>query len=77
MVLGDEFLWGYTGSDGPTTWGGECATGRRQSPIDIQNSHVDVVEMGKLNFVNYDHFGPIDVNDNGITRKSEFRKIVL
>jgi len=30
--------WGYTGPQGPANWGGLCATGNRQSPIDVRGA---------------------------------------
>jgi len=51
---GHEPHWSYEGADGPTHWGDlsasyrACATGRAQSPIDIDLSHADHAALPPL-----------------------------
>jgi carbonic anhydrase len=62
-----SFKWGYTESDGPQTWGGICAEGFRQSPIDIQPADVDFVHISKVHFVHYHRAGTINIKNNGLS----------
>uniref|UniRef100_A0AC34FJU4 Carbonic anhydrase n=1 Tax=Panagrolaimus sp. ES5 TaxID=591445 RepID=A0AC34FJU4_9BILA len=63
----NQFGWGYSENDGPKIWAGKCATGKQQSPINIQQKYAKVVNFPKLNFVNYDMIGSIKVINNGLT----------
>jgi carbonic anhydrase len=50
------------------TWSGTCATGRRQSPVEIGQADVDFEVLEKLHFNNYIKSGPIKLLNNGQTR---------
>jgi len=38
MAGGKGADWGYSGESGPAQWGGTCALGRQQSPVDIRDT---------------------------------------
>jgi hypothetical protein len=44
--------WSYGGPSGPTGWGGFCAFGRQQSPVDVpvKGSQLKMDALGKLHF---------------------------
>ncbi|VDM26386.1 unnamed protein product [Toxocara canis] len=63
--------WGYNPEDGPTTWGGLCATGKRQSPINVNLAEVMMRDFPDLEFINYDVSGPIVAENNGHTEELE------
>uniref|UniRef100_A0A914PEK0 Carbonic anhydrase n=1 Tax=Panagrolaimus davidi TaxID=227884 RepID=A0A914PEK0_9BILA len=65
--IANEFNWQYSSFYGSDKWEGLCSTGKSQSPIDINTTDVDTVHYSKLNFVNYDKNGSVDLNDNGLT----------
>lgn len=66
---GHDVHWGYDGPEGPQAWGqikpefSSCATGQRQSPIDIQDGLP--LELQPISF-DY-HAGSFSVLDNGHT----------
>ncbi|KAK9838365.1 hypothetical protein WJX81_007322 [Elliptochloris bilobata] len=35
LAAASETTWGYTDAEGPRSWGGTCASGSRQSPVDL------------------------------------------
>lgn len=61
--------WGYTGEEGPAHWGtltpdyAVCATGRRQSPIDIANT----VQAGAAPITFHYGASPLKIVNNGHT----------
>uniref|UniRef100_A0A914WIT6 carbonic anhydrase n=1 Tax=Plectus sambesii TaxID=2011161 RepID=A0A914WIT6_9BILA len=57
--------WGYENGNGPDKWPDKCASGIRQSPIDIKHSMVDIIETEELRFINYDHHDDIDFYNSG------------
>ncbi|KAK6739072.1 hypothetical protein RB195_020882 [Necator americanus] len=62
-----EAQWGYLEKNGPHTWEKTCKSGSRQSPIDIRASDVVYASLDRMEFVHYDHVGPIDITNNGHT----------
>src|SRR3954452_25609592 len=60
--------WTYEGAHGPEHWGGLCATGQQQSPIDIQNA--PAVSLPELQF-NYSTQS-LKIVDNGHTLQAIF-----
>uniref|UniRef100_A0A183BX46 Carbonic anhydrase n=1 Tax=Globodera pallida TaxID=36090 RepID=A0A183BX46_GLOPA len=56
--------WGFEERNGPSTWGGRCQTGTRQSPINIKSEWFSS-KADKLTFGNYDQSGPITLVNNG------------
>ena len=45
-ALAEAGPWGYSGPKGPPHWGGVCASGNRQSPIDIASAaRADMAEL--------------------------------
>uniref|UniRef100_A0A914HN32 Carbonic anhydrase n=1 Tax=Globodera rostochiensis TaxID=31243 RepID=A0A914HN32_GLORO len=56
--------WGFEEHNGPSTWGGRCQAGRRQSPINIKSKWFSS-KADKLTFANYDQSGPITLVNNG------------
>lgn len=69
MAVHQSDHWSYEGENGPANWGkinaawSKCATGNRQSPIDIRNGMK--VELEQINF-DY-HPAGFNVVDNGHT----------
>jgi carbonic anhydrase len=60
--------WGYDDDDGPDTWFGDCRTGIRQSPIDIDFRLVQIDnQLPKIYFMNYDQSGNVKFDNNGHT----------
>ena len=46
--------WGYSGKEGPTFWEGACATGKSQSPVNLEKQVFEQNSVGDpFNFVNY------------------------
>jgi carbonic anhydrase len=58
-----EGEWGYDGEHGPQAWGGLCATGRRQSPIDIRDGLPVALEPIRFDYLR----GEFSVVDTGHT----------
>ena len=44
-LLADTTAWKYGETEGPHTWGGLCATGNRQSPIDLPSPGESISHM--------------------------------
>ena len=42
--------WSYSGAEGPSHWGGTCATGKIQSPIDIRTASAKAQKLPPLSF---------------------------
>lgn len=59
--------WSYSGEDGPSKWTGTCASGRRQSPINVDSNKVVTVTFDKLNFQKYSESGKVKMENNGHT----------
>ena len=61
--------WGYTGDEGPAHWSeldpanATCGTGKRQSPIDIENAKTSALPALKLDYKAV----PLNIVDNGHT----------
>jgi carbonic anhydrase len=55
--------WAYDGAEGPAHWSGTCATGKAQSPIDIQAKGASHKKLPALAF----NYGPsaLHIVDNG------------
>lgn len=63
--------WSYTGKkDGPTTWGGVCNTGVKQSPIDLTGGTPTGYSDWKFN--NFYLNGQMKIENNGHTAKASF-----
>ena len=58
------------GPEGPSHWPGLCATGTKQSPIDISPDSVIPAIFNDLKFTNYEKEGEIEILNLGETRKS-------
>jgi carbonic anhydrase len=57
--------WSYAGAEGPSHWGGTCAKGKAQSPIDIRTA---AAKHEKLPPIEFDYRpGPLHIIDNGHT----------
>ncbi len=52
MLSAATATWSYAGKTGPEHWGGTCASGESQSPIDLTNPVYE--QLDELNFTNYD-----------------------
>ncbi|XP_011257615.1 carbonic anhydrase isoform X2 [Camponotus floridanus] len=59
--------WGYWGKYGPKTWSELCATGRRQSPINIVTEDAIRIDLGALKFDRYDFAFSGKLINNGHT----------
>ncbi|CAD5231325.1 unnamed protein product [Bursaphelenchus okinawaensis] len=57
--------WGYDSHNGPESWIENCASGRKQSPIDIHAADVDYALINKMHFANYIRTGNVSVKNNG------------
>jgi len=57
--------WSYTGAEGPSHWGGTCAKGKAQSPIDIRTTAAKHEKLPPLE-VDY-RPGTLHIIDNGHT----------
>jgi carbonic anhydrase len=57
--------WSYSGAEGPSHWGGTCAKGRAQSPIDIRTAAAKHEKLPPLE-VDY-RPGTLHIVDNGHT----------
>ncbi|KAM0725606.1 Carbonic anhydrase 6 [Formica fusca] len=57
--------WGYEGRNGPSNWPGTCATGKKQSPIDIVTKNVIKSDGAALNFNRYNLAFPATLDNNG------------
>uniref|UniRef100_A0A1I7RJC6 Carbonic anhydrase n=1 Tax=Bursaphelenchus xylophilus TaxID=6326 RepID=A0A1I7RJC6_BURXY len=57
--------WGYERHNGPDSWTETCASGRRQSPIDIHAANVDYSLITKMHFANYIKTGNVSIKNNG------------
>uniref|UniRef100_A0A183C1Q1 Carbonic anhydrase n=1 Tax=Globodera pallida TaxID=36090 RepID=A0A183C1Q1_GLOPA len=57
--------WGYEPENGPSTWGGLCQTGKRQSPINIQKDCFNENKTPQLTFENYDKNGLVTMTNSG------------
>lgn len=55
--------WSYSGAEGPSHWGGTCATGKVQSPIDIRTTSAKAQKLPPLAF-SY-RPTPLHIIDNG------------
>ncbi|MGE5063386.1 MAG: carbonic anhydrase [Myxococcales bacterium] len=55
--------WAYAGAEGPSHWGGTCATGKAQSPIEINSAAAKSEKLPPLE-IDY-RPGPLHVIDNG------------
>ncbi|TMJ11673.1 MAG: carbonic anhydrase family protein [Alphaproteobacteria bacterium] len=55
--------WAYEGAEGPSHWGGACAAGKAQSPVDIRSASARHAVLPALEF----HYRPgaLHVVDNG------------
>uniref|UniRef100_A0A914I0L1 Carbonic anhydrase n=1 Tax=Globodera rostochiensis TaxID=31243 RepID=A0A914I0L1_GLORO len=73
MLAQDQFMtqahegehWGYEPENGPSTWGGLCQTGKRQSPINIQKDCFNGNKTPKITFENYDKNGSVTMTNSG------------
>lgn len=57
--------WSYSGAEGPFHWGGTCAKGRKQSPIDIRTTATKHEKLPPLE-IDY-RPGTLHIIDNGHT----------
>ncbi|HEY7006699.1 MAG TPA: carbonic anhydrase family protein, partial [Sphingomicrobium sp.] len=57
--------WSYAGAEGPAHWGGTCAKGKAQSPIEIRSADTDAEKLPPLQF-DY-RPGTLHIIDNGHT----------
>ncbi|KAL7076961.1 hypothetical protein ACQ4LE_004097 [Meloidogyne hapla] len=64
LILGSE-EWGYEEHNGPHTWDGKCKEGMNQSPINIQTKTVKLFCIEKLQFVNYNNSGDVELKNHG------------
>ena len=62
---GESDGWGYDADNGPDKWEGLCATGLRQSPINIQPAKVDFMDSTELRFDNYNVTGVVNLQNTG------------
>ena len=60
-----EHHWSYSGSEGPSHWGGTCKTGKGQSPIAIRSTSAKSQKLPALSF----NYAPTSLHiiDNGHT----------
>jgi carbonic anhydrase len=65
MASSSCMKWGYENGNGPDKWPDMCASGQRQSPIDVKHSMVDIIETEELHFINYDPHGPVEFYNSG------------
>ena len=61
--------WSYFGENGPSTWGGVCAVGQAQSPVNLENP-VYEKSLTAIHFSNYDEkLIKTELSNNGHTAK--------
>ncbi|HED15239.1 MAG TPA: carbonic anhydrase family protein [Gammaproteobacteria bacterium] len=71
---GHAVHWGYTGSAGPANWGGIsnefalCGSGKRQSPVDIQNERSADIYPLRFQYQSI----PLQVINNGHTLQANY-----
>ncbi|CAK5087810.1 unnamed protein product [Meloidogyne enterolobii] len=67
LILGAEkdVEWGYEEHNGPDKWVQKCKEGKNQSPINIQTKTLKINCLDKLELVNYNNSGAVEVNNNG------------
>lgn len=67
LILGadKDVEWGYEEQNGPHTWEEKCKEGKNQSPINIQTKSLKINCLDKLELVNYNNSGIVEVNNNG------------
>lgn len=63
VALAEEHHWSYEGADGPTHWGGQCSSGKNQSPVDLRDAVT--AKLAPLSF-KYESLAQ-DVLNNGHT----------
>ncbi|XP_076647570.1 carbonic anhydrase 2 [Halictus rubicundus] len=64
MVTG-AIHWGYWGDHDPPHWPGLCATGKRQSPINIVRENTVKKDLEPLEFIKYEHAATGIIANNG------------
>ncbi|XP_053989539.1 carbonic anhydrase 1-like [Hylaeus volcanicus] len=57
--------WAYWGIHGPPHWPGLCATGKKQSPINIMSEETIKADLGALKFIRYDFAATGEITNNG------------
>ena len=74
LILGadKDVEWGYEEQNGPHTWEEKCKEGKNQSPINIQTKSLKINCLDKLELVNYNNSGIVEVNNNGHGGKNYF-----
>ncbi|KAL7076959.1 hypothetical protein ACQ4LE_004091 [Meloidogyne hapla] len=65
LSSGVDVEWGYEEHNGPHTWDGKCKEGMNQSPIDIQTKTLKLSCIDKLQFVNYNNSGDVELKNTG------------
>ncbi|TPX65468.1 hypothetical protein SpCBS45565_g05122 [Spizellomyces sp. 'palustris'] len=65
---------GYGAFDGPSTWPGECQTGRNQSPIDLLAAAPNLLQPPRLDVRFQDVCTPVKFFNNGNTVEVEMPK---
>nr|XP_012145297.1 PREDICTED: carbonic anhydrase 6-like isoform X1 [Megachile rotundata] len=67
--------WSYWGDHGPSQWGGLCATGKKQSPINVVTEDTVKTDMGPLKFARYDFAYSAKVTNNGHSVKVQLEGV--
>ncbi|KAL6427641.1 hypothetical protein ACFW04_008838 [Cataglyphis niger] len=57
--------WEYEGKNGPSNWPGICATGKKQSPIDIVTANAVKSDFAAVKFNRYNLAYPATLENNG------------
>ncbi|XP_067033366.1 carbonic anhydrase-like [Acropora muricata] len=59
ITLGEDWSYSVGASDGPENWSGICASGKKQSPIDILTKKTEYdYSLGSFTLTNYKHASP-------------------
>lgn len=62
-----QLHWGYRKDNGPATWPGACAFGSHQSPVNILDHEVDIVNVEEIFFGNYEGGETVQLWNDGHT----------